>query len=488
MLPRKIIEFIDLVIEEKSEKQKNFLIDFLQSEIARQYKGSEENARSSFYQTLVEIHLKLINDKTRLLNGKNTLENVQAAVRSFDLLSISKFMGNDQMNGTSLGIALREYEYNLRCMLPILTEVRRRLLSKKEDIKEKLKSIFYYLETIFINTSRGTRSFREILKEYGGHALLKSQKAAFQWKKGDLRENSFQNPLLQSKSIKDLRSIYYFLMKYYLVFSENKKTWEYDYPISILKNRSTFIPPIHEWCQTLIEPSSHHAAIQDFTRNVDMEGKQEGMSADQIQTLINEKINGLKKYSGEDKQLLTVWLTSNGGQDMNRFADLLLHDGHFIEGKWDIGLSEQLKQYWYVEDDQLFCDCDVLVYVIQQGTQRLLVADLSGKTRIISNLDEVEQFMSNKKKDRSSEPLIRFRATIALDLDIESSGENLQKQNSHRVIPRMTKLHVVSFTDYLQPPIDPFITQEERDKLFYVPRPHGKTLAKKENHYKNKVS
>ncbi|OGT38182.1 MAG: hypothetical protein A3F12_06840 [Gammaproteobacteria bacterium RIFCSPHIGHO2_12_FULL_38_14] len=362
-------------------------------------------------------------------------------------------------NFTKNRVLLREQEKQL--------DYHSRQIEATKDEWEIVRSLLSYLETLPIQTEYfGCRYFREILKDKGYEINFKKQKIAYQWKKNQYlvqdnykkyTDNFRVNHCFSFLVIPDLVSIYTMLRKY--IPSEEF--------LGHVKNTSSQIElkPIEMWSSTLIGLSSKDNAAGDFSRGVTIEGQSIGNTKEELDQRIQEFI-GQSKYNDTDRSLFIDWFKRNAGQDMIRFIDPLADGGYLIQGNWDLSSSKNLFQNWYINNNSIFFECGISVYILNKDAYKFVFRDSTGKLNQIDGdclsgheREEAIGSMYQEMKELRLLPLVTIMAVTQLEIEEVAElsikiHETLEIENTSEVLkrvisPNMKMLHLAWYTNEL---------------------------------------
>lgn len=199
-------------------------------------------------------------------------------------------------------------------------------------------------------------------------------------------------------------------------------------------------------------PNSQKASFRDFKRGYNILGQR--IASNQVDQEIESMIGALVQRTGandKDQGLLKRWLMKNGGQETNRFLDLLFLQGYFGK-QFNIGITQALDLNWYVNNEtgKICFSYVALIKTLQEvevektGTgkeKEILVAkdmiarDDKGEVRHLymnALTNEDEAIMRNKDL---IPPLIRVQALIELDV-VQGA-----------VVPKLVECNVFNYVD-----------------------------------------
>lgn len=157
-----------------------------------------------------------------------------------------------------------------------------------------------------------------------------------------------------------------------------------------------------------------------------------GRSSSGVDSLLEYLLES-STYDREDYKAILDWLKANGGQDSNRFIDLLLNKGVFTNTIPAAQFkSKGVVQNWTLSDEgKIIFQIDLLLQgLVMQGAVYQL-------NPINKQLEEVELLNDDS---HNKLPVLRVKATLQLDMDKKS------------VQPHLTDLVVTSYTNHLSLP------------------------------------
>lgn len=209
--------------------------------------------------------------------------------------------------------------------------------------------------------------------------------------------------------------------------------WTYSYP----KNESNHIvdPAVIAW-------ETAHASLlpgdpayeRDFIRDysiLNMFGKTSDVVDDLLAYLLQSST-----YNHEEQRTLLAWLKANGGQDNNRFIDLLLAKGAYTNNRPATQFkSSGIAQNWTISDE------GKIIFQLDTVLHGLVVDGEVYQTNPDNGTLETVELVHDDSHNLI--PCLEVRATIELDL------------NEGRVQPHVTNLIVTSYTQSLLPPKPP---------------------------------
>lgn len=219
--------------------------------------------------------------------------------------------------------------------------------------------------------------------------------------------------------------------------------WTYPYP----KNESNHIvePAVTAWetaHATLLpgDPAYNRDFVRDYSI-LNMLGKT-SKGVDDLLTYLLQSTT----YTNEEKGILLAWLKANGGQDNNRFIDLLLANGSYTTPHpANQFKSTGIQQNWTISDDSkiIFQLNTVLNGLVIDGD----VYQINPNNGMLETVELVQDDSHNLI------PCLEVRATIELDI------------NDGRVQPRVTNLIVTSYTKSLLAPKPPTPDEQVKAEL-----------------------
>ena len=206
--------------------------------------------------------------------------------------------------------------------------------------------------------------------------------------------------------------------------------WVYSYP----KNESSHVidPNIITWQRdhaVLLagDPAYHNDFVRDYSI-LNMLGKT-NQNVDDLLAYLLER----SKYNEEEKTLLLTWLKANGGQDNNRFIDLLLASGAYTNGT----CANQFKSNGIVQNWTI-SDTGTIIFQLETVLKGLVlngeVYQTNPKTEYLEKVELIDDNSHNLL------PSMAIKATIELDVQ------------AGIVLPHITDLVVSSFSNTLVRP------------------------------------
>lgn len=244
-----------------------------------------------------------------------------------------------------------------------------------------------------------------------------------------------------------LSPIHIALMEYY-----TRIKWSYIYP-GQTTNEITNITA--QWQAKLMKLlDSPTAAYVDFARSVAIM-QETGGDKNEITFRIKTLIDRADNYESDKKsQLLTTWLSSNGGQDNSRFINQLFENGFIVPANLSdvfppsIGLAEDIsKPNWDIENGKIIFTFDTLIKTIQFGSLAIII-NIDGETKALYGMEEIESAL---EKNKTPPPFIRTAGKLKLEIVDDV------------VMPVVEAFFILSYTDFLQHPIND-ITQENNEE------------------------
>lgn len=218
-------------------------------------------------------------------------------------------------------------------------------------------------------------------------------------------------------------------------------------------------------------PNSQKASFRDFKRGYNILGQR--IASNQGNQEIESMIGALVQRTGandQDQDLLKRWLMKNGGQETNRFLDLLFLQGYFGK-QFNIGITQALDLNWYVNNEtgKICFSYVVLIKTLQEvektGTTEeeipvakdmMIARDDKGEVRRLDlNALTKEDEALLSKKDLIP-PLIRVQALIELDVVPGA------------VVPKLVECNVFNYVDspFLIKPSEVLLASSPRQQLF----------------------
>lgn len=369
------------------------------------------------------------------------------------------------IEGTLTELAAKEsgHVFNKKHMLLMMhLEKVARLLTKSENQREingdlhiiYLKKAIIYLENIPILKNsmffHSVKALGQILREsrFAYPTLLNHKITAFKAKKQ-------ASMPLHSEAVPwnihfILGSIHISLMPYF------KKIWFYPFEID-MQTKQVLNDQIIDWqtAQMRIKRSSH-ASYKDFERNICIQNKKGGDSPE-IESRIDTLLNDADGYDEPAKILLKHWLTENGGQNNNRFLDLLIESHYFTRDDDDsdnsdilpnIGRLIPIEQNWHVANGKICFDYLAYISSIEYGTRKWIMTLSNGEVAEITDSDDFEAILNHYKiQNKILPPLLSVNAKLQLEI-IEKEDDKL----GIAVLPMVKKLEILSFTSKLHKP------------------------------------
>jgi hypothetical protein len=218
--------------------------------------------------------------------------------------------------------------------------------------------------------------------------------------------------------------------------------WNYNYPLDDelgeVMNQS-----IGEW-------QAHHTPMQaeptkayrDFKRDICIRGIT-ATTDKEADDVLEYLVKG-SSYSLEQQKVIKQWLQSNGGQDMNRFLDLLLISGEFTPNPSSLVNTESMEQGWGIEHGKIVFSYESVVYSINMDGD---VRVNNGKGQLV--IEENPETIKGKSGNYSVPPLMRVKSKIELNI------------NEGVVTPSITALNVESYNSALLNPESKILNDTE---------------------------
>lgn len=320
--------------------------------------------------------------------------------------------------------------------------------SDKRIDPDKIYEAVHYIETIniqkksslgFFESSAGG-TLAELLAENGETILPASELKR--------QTGTFAAPLA-SKHHEIFGAIHTSLWKNFSseLSSGVLKAWSFSYP----KNEKGEVinDAIGEWQSALMKLSEPpNKAFHDFHRNIGIEGI--SVKTEEQMDYLLWKLVAMTNYPEEDQAILIKWLKSNGGQENNRFIDLLLMGKEFTPEMATNMSSISTKQNWTLKEGKIVFECDVTNYAL--GIEGNPYVNKNTQTLEEATIDELAEFKENIKRGVQKTdilPMLRFKADVELHINEEK-----------RVEPRIVKLDVTSYNEQLSSP-ERLYTEEE---------------------------
>ncbi len=222
--------------------------------------------------------------------------------------------------------------------------------------------------------------------------------------------------------------------------------WSYNYPLDEelgeVMNQS-----IGEW-------QAHHTPLQsestkayrDFKRDICIRGIT-ARSDEEVQDLLDYLVKG-SSYSLEEQKVIKQWLEANGGQDMNRFLDLLLISGEFTPTPSSLVNTESLQQAWSIENGKVVFSYESVIYSINMDAN-VYVSNGKGQLVVEENPEKIKDKLGNYHVP----PLMRVQSKIELNINDgvvtpSITGLSVQSHSSGLVEPSSKILIDTQFSVY----------------------------------------
>jgi hypothetical protein len=317
----------------------------------------------------------------------------------------------------------------------------------------KIHTALKYIETIPITErpagffgTRGARTMGEILAEHEAVLLPESEKT-------QPKRASSKLPI-EGKYHRIFGPIHHTLYEEavdYLQYAKNKRlqesiktpeaAWTFAYPRE-RDSGEIMTQEIGEWqaAQMPLSQDRTHA-YRDFERDVSIRGMT-GRNDKDVDALLQYLIDGAD-YTENEKTLILEWLKSNGGQDNNRFVDLLAASGVFTGDKHATLLkSRGIEQNWTIAaDGKIVMDYDVAIYALMiDGVPH--VSSVTGTLEAVEDIERIDGMIKTRP------PLLNIKARLMLNVDPE-----------HHVQPSIVELNVASFNKVLTSPERSYVTE-----------------------------
>ncbi|WP_133137349.1 hypothetical protein [Legionella rowbothamii] len=218
--------------------------------------------------------------------------------------------------------------------------------------------------------------------------------------------------------------------------------WNYNYPLDDelgeVMNQS-----IGEWqAHHSLMKSDPTKAYTDFKRDIYIRGitaKTDQEVDDLLEYLVKSS-----SYSLEDQKVIKQWLQSNGGQEMNRFLDLLLVSGEFTPYPAALVNTASLEQGWSIENGNVVFSYEAVIYSINmEGDIRVN----NGKGQLV--IEDNPENIKGKSGNYSVPPLMKIKSKIELNI------------NEGVVTPSITALNVESYNSVLLNPEAKILNDKE---------------------------
>lgn len=297
---------------------------------------------------------------------------------------------------------------------------------------DKLYEVARYIETIqtqqttwgFFKDTSTKKTLADVFAEKGQKILPQSEHE---------QQESINVPALPYRDHEILGQIYKSLWQIPL------KVWSFSYP----KNEKGEVinNAIGEWQSALMKLSeTPNKAFLDFHRNIGIEGTS-AVTEEHMDYLL-WKLVARANYPVGDRAILIQWLKSNGGQENNRFIDLLLMSKEFTAEMATNFSSISTKQNWSLREGKIVFECDVTNYAL--GIEGNPYVNKNTQTLEEATIDELLEFKENIKHGVQKTgilPMLRFKADVELHINDEK-----------RVEPRIVELDVTSYNEQLTSP------------------------------------
>ncbi|MDI9818465.1 MULTISPECIES: hypothetical protein [unclassified Legionella] len=306
----------------------------------------------------------------------------------------------------------------------------------------KIHEVLHCIETIGIKQKSGffgqstPLTMAEILEKHGERILPQEERQQL-----PLFLAYDTRPKLETKCHELFGPIHHSLYeaaKPWLQYEENanihkslnppKTIWTYTYPTN--DNKEILNDPIGVWQASQMNLSSSLTkAYTDFKRDISIRGIKSNTDED-IDALLEYLLES-SDYPPGEKPKIKQWLERNGGQDNNRFFDLLLANGEYSGEPGSANLSSKsLEANWTIEDGKVVMNISMVSYaMLIEG--RCFVNSRSG------DLIAVEPDATSKE----GPPLLQLQAKIKLSVN-----------DNNRVKPSVVALEVTSFNKELNIP------------------------------------
>ncbi|MGC1182566.1 hypothetical protein [Legionella sp.] len=309
----------------------------------------------------------------------------------------------------------------------------------------KIHEALHYIETIEITKKSFFFQHTEILM---ADALSKNKETILPEHERQLKSLSFsqKNPHqaitskdysvfgLIHKTLSDLvinRLQFEKNAKNRLKLKKSPEVWVYEYPV--VKGQ-VMNQAVGEWQADRMKLASSQyepqKAYTDFQRNISIRGMI-GQTEDEVTDLLNYLVVATN-YSLDEKKSIKYWLEMKGGQDNNRFLDLLIASGAFTSQMGSALLkTTSLEQNWTLENGKIIFFYESMVHALFVDGEVWVNNGLG----VLAKEPDPEQITSE-----INQPLMHVCAKIELNIN-----------SDHKVIPQIIALKIISFTNLDNP-------------------------------------
>lgn len=360
----------------------------------------------------------------------------------------------------------------------ILSTVKKLLeVSSGEDHVQKVASVLGYLGEIVIDPS--TFISKKDIVPLNEYMNLKSNEQSTE-------EKPSQTFPFSRDEANQFVDLYKKIANYYNQIKSANCKWFFSYPLS--DDGQIQRSGIQEWQHTLTteESKSSTQSFVDFKRDFEINGKSLRDQSDKVITkAIEELVDKSKGYDAKNKKELKSWLKANGGQEINRFIDLLIAMDNDIysndpkikyniakalasksemdndlsndpEIKYNIAKILASKSNWFNASN------DQIQFEYTMNILSMIVISETGAGFLFRDEDDVVRL--------EEEPPEGLRAKTLLPLMTVDSRVELEVSNG-KVIPKVVQLEMVSYAgDYLTSPAKKLEGPSEEQKSSFTPR------------------
>jgi hypothetical protein len=230
------------------------------------------------------------------------------------------------------------------------------------------------------------------------------------------------------------------------------KAWSFSYPLN--EAGDVMNQAIGEWqSQQMKLSETTQSAYADFTRDITIDGHKS--TDDKQATGYIEDMIVRSNYPEDQKEAIKTWISHNGGQNNNRFIDLLLMEKEYTKDPAANLTSTSAKQNWTIKNGKIVFEFDITSYglLIDGGTY----INKNGTQLEEATIEELIELKENKHDAQKLGifPILRFKAEVELGII-----------DKHVVEPRVIALNVTSYNDQLLSPEHLYVNKEQES-----PRP-----------------
>lgn len=381
-----------------------------------------------------------------------TVRSLISAVKQAQTDNVNKLIARPAANES---IQTKEMEKQ-----KILSTVKKLLeASSGEDHIQKIASVLGYLGEIVIDPSTFISKKNSIpLNEYMN---LKSNEQSAEEK----LSQTFPFSRDEANQFVDL---YKKIANYYNQIKSANCKWFFSYPLS--DDGQIQRSGIQEWQRIMVEEKTKdmYKAFRDFSRDFLINGKSlTNQSSDVIRNAIVAFVDQNKDYDpktnegydADSKNSLKLWLLSSGGQDVNRFVDLLSSMNNDLSTdpkvKYLLGKVDPIKSNWFNASNgqiqfEYTMNIKTMLVVSDMGIQSLM-RDGDGVVRL-------EEQPPEGPRVNTLLPLMTVDARVELNVINDV------------VKPKLLQLDLLSFAgDYLTSPAKKLEGPSEEQKTSFSP-------------------